>query len=103
MISDKIGLLSLSVGSIVTIFLLAESAVVKASNKCTKPPKYSCILCSQACVDFIQGNDAVVVSTELQNIQNCVVFQPVCAVCISGINIYLHGGNLRAVSELIIM
>lgn len=103
MISDKIGLLSLSLGSIITIFLLAESAVVKASNKCTKPPKYSCILCSHARVDFIQGNDAVVVSTELQNMQNCVVFQPVCAVCISAINIYLHGGNLRAVSELIAM
>lgn len=96
-ISDKIGLLSLSLGSIVTIFLLAESAVVKASSKCTKPPKHSCILCPHACV----GNDAVVVSAELQNLQNCVVFQPACAVCISGINIYLKGGNLRAVSELI--
>lgn len=31
-ISDKVGMFGLSVGSVVTIFLMAESAVVKASN-----------------------------------------------------------------------
>lgn len=31
-ISDKVGMLGISLGALVTIFLMAESAVVKASN-----------------------------------------------------------------------
>lgn len=46
---DKIGLFGLSLGSIVAIYLTAESTVVKASIKCTI--SCSCLFFSLECVD----------------------------------------------------
>lgn len=87
MIPDKIGIFGLSLGSIMTVYLAAESTIVKASRG-----------------SFIFIPEYVGVNQRSGvRLYHCVVFQPLCCVCVSASHFYPPGKNLHGVYEVMTM
>lgn len=81
MIPDRVGIFGLSLGSLVTMHIAAESSVVKASDR------WLILVAKSHRCRILRPVRSASICFTCHRVA-CVVFQPRCCICVSGSHFY---------------